>query len=112
MKATYSDGSLLLLTNSHLQVSDTLTIELDHENSWKIDESEGLATSSTDVVLNGTMELQSQITAKLVMSILETGTCLLPTLNEAIPPHKALISTLLNHWNKSQNLNDQRVPIT
>ena len=112
LKATYSDGSLLSLTNSHLQVSNTLTIELDNGNSWKIDESEGLASSSSDVVLNGTIEFQSQITAKLVMSILETGTCLLPTLNEAIPPHKAYISTLLNHWNESQNLTYQRVPIT
>ena len=107
----FSKGSFLRLECCDDDSPLKITIQTS-SHIWSVNEKEGLATRSDGFQCNGRLELQSELTGSLVESILKTGNCLLPDLQTALPPHRALLSSLLEHWNMSHDRQDLILPIT
>jgi hypothetical protein len=108
----FSGGSELIL-QSHNHVSQNiLSVKLENNDVWLIDEIKGTATSSRGYILNGRLEYQSEIAETVIKKILIKGTCELPTLKESSKQHAIFLDIMLEHWNYSNNCNDKLVPIT
>ena len=114
------DGELLvkfqnnieLLMKSNPNLEKKLKLSLSNRILWTIDEKKGVAKSTTGKKILGKIELQSKMTSSLIKQILIYGFCDLPELKESIVQHKKLIESLLKHWNKVNNRNDNLLPIT
>ena len=65
-----------------------------------------------NLVINGKLEYQSNITEQLVYDILNKGESSLQKLNSSLNMHRLIIQTLHNHWNYKVKKNDKIVPIT
>ena len=110
--AKFSGGTELLLKSNPNLVEDTIHIELQNKNIWVIDEGKGIAFESKEDILNGRLELQSDMTGPMVTKILTKGTCELPTLKKSLDQHTIFLDAMLQHWNHSNKCNDKAVPIT
>ena len=110
--AHFSDGTSLSLRSEVDSEAKPLRIELSNGVIWKIDEPAGTARSSNGEHIDGCIEFQSQLSGRLVDNILQNCTCELPLLDESAAMHAMFLDAMLNHWNLSQNRNDDRVPIT
>jgi len=110
--AHYSGGSELIMSSREPASQGVLQVNITNGDCWLIDEANGSAQSSTGIHINGRLEYQSELTAPLVNEILTNATCCLPTLKESSAQHAIFLDALLNHWNRSHNSNDKRVPIT
>ena len=111
VEAQFSGGSFAMLGAGESDVSDDLEVS-NGGLSWLIKEADGIARRSDGVEISGHMINQSEMTATLVESILETGTCDLPTLKESVALHRILICGFLRHWRQAGNPNATFVPIT
>jgi hypothetical protein len=111
MEAQFSGGSSAILGAGENDVSGGLEVS-NRGFSWLIKEADGMARRSDGVEVLGHMINQSEMTANLVESILETGTCDLPTLEESVALHRILINGFLKHWQKAGNPKATFVPIT
>ena len=110
MSVTYADGSLLILNADHS--TEPVTIEADAGGmAWLINESDGVARRSDGFSQPGVYELQSEMTPRLVDSILTSGTCALPTLGASVGIHRVLLQGLSDHWARSGGRKNG-VPIT
>ena len=111
LRARFSGGSTAVL-----QVNDGelhYTFELtDGELVWQMDETAGTATRSDGLSVPGRLPFQSEVTAGLVETILATGSCELPTLEESVELHRVFLAGLLAHWRKSVDPSADSVPIT
>jgi len=110
--ARFSGGSLLRLSSKNNAPEAPLLIKLLDGTVWEINELAGVARSSRGQRLDGQLEFQSQISARLVDHILVLAKCELPTLGESSAMHAIFLNAMLAHWNLSQNRNDDLVPIT
>jgi len=111
LKANFSGGSILTLEAHKDGEHLNLRVETD-KGCWILDEFNSVATDRTGAKTPGRLENQSEITPRLIDSILETGQCELPTIEESIPIHKVFLQRMLDHWNFSKECNDETVPIT
>ena len=110
MSVTYSAGSDLTLAADH--GTEPVTIEADDGGmAWLINESDGVARRSDGFSQPGVYELQSEMTPRLVDSILTSGTCALPTLGASVGIHRVLLQGLSDHWARSGGRKNG-VPIT
>lgn len=101
------------LTLHCMETDGAVEIEITTDNGlWQISEGNGEAVTPDGKYLYGELENQSDMTSRLVESILETGACELPSLDEALVLHRPFLNALIMHWNRSQNREDIRVPIT
>lgn len=110
--AYFSGGSTLALGSRGQADAQSLRINLADGTVWKIDEVNGVASSTNGDHADGSVALQSQLSGRLVDDILLGGQCDLPTLNESSAMHSVLLKAMLKHWNHSQKRNDICVPIT
>lgn len=110
--AHYSGGSELIMRSKVSASNDLLKVNIANGDRWLIDETNGSAQSSSGIHINGRLEYQSELTAPMVTEILTNGTCGLPTLKESSAQHAIFLDAMLNHWNRSRNSNDRKVPIT
>ena len=108
----FSGGTELILQSYSNVVEDIMYIELADKKNWIIDESKGIAFESKKDILNGQLELQSRMTGPMVAKILTHGICELPTLKESFEQHTIFLDAMLNHWNLSNNYDDNIIPIT
>ena len=111
LKAKYSCGSELIL-ESRTNGEGLLIHVKNLEGEWIIDEKNGIATGPKGKTILGRIENQSEMTARLVESILKTGQCELPSFEESSQTHQIFLQSMLEHWNKNQNKNDSIIPIT
>ena len=111
MKAKYSCGSELIL-ESRTNGEELLIHVKNLEGEWIIDEKNGIATGRKGKTIPGRIENQSEMTARLVESILKSGQCELPSFEESVQIHRIFLQSMLEHWNKIQNKNDSIFPIT
>jgi hypothetical protein len=86
-------------------------LKIDGEE-WHVSESEGLARSSDNRVVVGSIEFQSQMTAPLAQAIFSGSPCGLPTLAESAQQHTLFVGNLLEHWNQNMPNKLDRLPIT
>jgi hypothetical protein len=109
----FSGGTELLLQSYPDSVAELiLVVKLLNKDIWTINEGKGIAYSSNKDILEGKLELQSEITGPMITKILTQGTCELPTLQESVKHHKFFLNAMLKHWNLSNHCNDEVVPIT
>ena len=111
LEAQFSGGSFAVLGAKKDGISSGLRVS-DGHLLWMIKEGEGLAKCSDGIEVPGRLANQSEITAGMVESILETGTCELPVLTESVALHRILIRSLLKHWRRSGNPGATSIPIT
>jgi hypothetical protein len=79
---------------------------------WRVFEDQGYALSENGSRIDGDIGLQSEITAGLVGSILSSGTCNLPSLEESVQAHNVFIDALAGHWGNFSGNKTSIVPIT
>ena len=108
----YSSGTELLLRSSSTEENYAIKVELSNNNFWLIDETKGIAIDSKKDILEGKLELQSEMTGPLITKILTEGNCELAPLKQSITQHEFLLDVMLYHWNNSNNFKDKLVPIT
>jgi hypothetical protein len=111
VEARFSGGSCAVLVAKNDGVSVDIGVRNDHL-SWMIKEAEGLARRSDGVEISGRMKAQSELTAGMVDSIIETGTCELPTVKESAALHRIFILSMLKHWRQAGNPSATFIPIT
>ena len=111
LKAKYSCGSELIL-ESRTNGEKVLIHVKNLEGQWIIDEKNGIATRPKGKTIPGRIENQSEMTARLVESILKNGQCDLPSFEQSSQTHRIFLQSMLEHWNKAQNKNDTIFPIT
>ena len=110
--AHFEGGTNLRLNSEMGEDMKPIRVVLNNGVLWEIDESKGIFRSSDGLQFDGRIEPQSQLSGRLVDSILNRGRCDLPTLVESSATHKIIVDAMLIHWNRSQNRNDELVPIT
>ena len=110
MSITYSAGSRLTLVARHGPEPIVIEVEVGGL-TWVIDESEGVARRSDGIEQFGSLELQSEVTPRLIDSVLGSDNCALPTLEESVETHRVLLRALTAHWVLSGGRGDG-VPIT
>lgn len=112
LDAYFSNGSTLSLVARNEPEPSPLHIEFSDGTSWSINEGTGMAASNRGDRIDGHMELQSQLSGRLVEDILLRNRCDLPTLDASGPMHALFLKAMLSHWNSSQKRDDAYVPIT
>jgi predicted dehydrogenase len=58
------------------------------------------------------VQYQSQLTGKLLLQLVESGTCDLPDLQHASATHQIFLRAFLQHWNAQTGENNEVLPIT
>ena len=114
MFARYSGGSELTL-ESRPQKTGFNLLFTSEENEGYIDEKGGIAESKGEKrngKVFGRIELQSEITSRIVQQILCEGKCDLTPFEDSAKLHKAMLCSLLEHWNTSQKRHERILPIT
>ena len=111
LEARFLGGSHVLLTSQKNEELASLKAS-DSRLLWLINEAEGMARRSDGIEILGRMTPQSEMSASLVESILESGCCDLPTLEESAALHRIFIRSMLEHWKRTVNHTATFVPIT
>ena len=124
LAATYSGGSYGLLSATRPlalnepaggSMPDVLWIE-SPSLRWDIDqpfnELGSCASASDGREVHGRIEYQTERTAPLVDSLLNTGLCDLTDLTTSVSQHRILLRGLLERWREVDGSNADRVPIT
>jgi hypothetical protein len=111
LRAKFSGGKWVTL--KCMDNDEHMTIEVEtSEGKWQIIESISQAIAPDGQSFPGRLEYQSEMTARLVETILNTGSCQLPTINQAVELHRPFLNALITHWNQTQQKVDSKVPIT
>ncbi|MDC3357243.1 hypothetical protein OAX30_02815 [Pseudomonadales bacterium] len=96
-----------------VETDENMAIEVKtSEGLWQINECNGEAIAPDGQFFSGRLEYQSEMTARLVETIIDTGACELPSLDQAVVLHRPFLNTLITHWNQSQKRVDTKLPIT
>jgi hypothetical protein len=111
LSVTFDDGSQLDLVSESEKHEYKVSLKIDCDE-WTVSELEGFASRNDGYRVHGACEPQSQLTQGLTESILQTGRCDLPTLNDAAIQHRLLLDGLLAHWNSKMPNELIRLPIT
>lgn len=111
LRAKYSGGSIALLTVKQGEEAVCLEVN-DDQLSWSIEEANGVSNRSDGVEILGRMLYQSEMSSSLVTTLLESGDCELPTLEESVSLHRVFIDSMLKHWKQNVNPNAIAIPIT
>ena len=112
MTAKFSNGSSLILRSNKNFDNEFIKVYLRDNKEILINENEGFLISPNGKKSNGSLQLQSEITAPLIKKLILESNCELPTLNISAQQHSVFINSMLKHWNVSQKLEDSKVPIT
>jgi len=83
-----------------LENNESFLIYMNHSNSYR------------PIITNFDIEYQSNLTTALVNSLINNGTCSLPTYQEASKTHILFIIALLEKYNTLLNKNESVCPIT
>jgi hypothetical protein len=110
--AKFSGGSQAFLSAGEGEACYSLTVS-DHYRSCNINEEEGLASCSDGIeILSSRLPYQSELSAALVESILESCGCGLPTLEESVAIHRVFLRGMIEHWKQTVDPDAICVPIT
>ena len=111
--AKFSNGSKLILNSDPNEKNEIIKVKQKNKKIWRIDEKNGKAYMlNKEKFIDGKIDYQSELTKKIVTKLLTTGKLNLPSLDESLNNHEIFLSSMLSHWNKSNNLNDTSLLIT
>jgi hypothetical protein len=109
----FSGGTELSLVSSLYDLNNSFFIrDTTSGITWNINEYKGIAISSDGNRIKGKKKLQSEITKTLVESILDTGKCELPILEESCEIHELFLEKILEHWRFYKDPKALSIPIT
>ena len=108
----FSGGIELILQSSTNLTENILKVKFNNGDTCEIFEKKGTAIFSNGSILNGKLDLQSEIGGPIITKILKNGICELPTFEESSGQHMIFLNSMLDHWNSSNKINDKLVPIT
>lgn len=111
LDAQFSGGSNMRLTARPGKVDYAFEFT-DGEHVWHMDEVAGRASRSDGLVIPGRIPYQSEVTGDLIETLLKTGGCRLPTLDESVQIHTVFLSSILLHWRRHVDAYATEVPIT
>jgi hypothetical protein len=111
LEVSYSSGSRVVLSCEPGEVRYFFQFS-DADHAWSMNEERGTALRSDGLAVLGSLPYQSEETGPLVQRLLDSGTCLLPTLEESSRMHSVFLRSLLNHWRKYMDPHATEVPIT
>jgi hypothetical protein len=111
LSAIYSNGSSLTLNSSLDDTAYQVSVKTEGVE-WNIQELNGIATRSDGKEFPGKLEHQSEITARLIELILNTGSCELPDLETSVYQHLKLLGALLDDWNLKMSDKRTKLAIT
>jgi hypothetical protein len=111
LEARFSGGSSVSLTARTGDVIYDFEFT-DGEHVWHMDEVAGNASRSDGLAIPGRIPYQSEVTGDLVETLLQTGSCALPTLDQSAHIHSVFLRSLLSHWRRHVNASATEVPIT
>ncbi len=111
LDARFSGGSSVKLTARPGDVVYAFELT-DGKHVWQIDEVAGTASRMDGLTIPGRIPYQSEVTGGLVETLLETGNCALPTLDQSAQMHSVFLRSLLLHWQLHMDTNATEVPIT
>lgn len=111
LKTVYANKSEAFFTSIPYLTDMTLNIIQDNKQ-WVVQETTGKAYSSDGQCLEGRLNYQSELTEMMVMEIIESGTCMLPTLSQSASAHRIFLASLILHWNHSHDQKIIKLPIT
>ena len=110
LKAEFSGGSVANIYADETNEPELIRVINNH--SWYISEKDGLAKRSDGIIISGNIIFQSDLTAPLIESILDYGSCNLPLLKESAELHRVFIRHMYEHWKRAGNPLATYVPIT
>ena len=99
----YSSGSIARLVSDDNDSNFIIEINT-KENKWVINWDKDIE--------NGKIPMQSDRTHIIVENILINNKCGLPTLEQSSQLHNVFLEAMISHWNSSNNINTNKVPIT
>jgi hypothetical protein len=112
LRVLFEDDSVLTLSSENHNQDGGGAIFVVGGYVWRVFENQGYALSEDGSRIDGDIGLQSEITAGLVNSILSSGACNLPSLEESIQAHNVFIDALAGHWSNFSGSQTSIVPIT
>lgn len=114
--AQFSNGSIaeIISDDSNDPVLIKVASKYDQRisHSWTINEFNGIAKRSDELIINGKIDYQSEMTPVLIDSIISNGDCNLPSLKISAELHRIYISKMLEHWTRTKDPDAKSVPIT
>ena len=113
----YKDGSILrLICNNEGDSNNAIILKVFKKNKLisEINELKGEANFFNKKIIYGNIELQSEMSGRLVRNILESGDCELTPLEESIYQHKLLIKSLSADWSEfsKDKIQNDYAPVT
>ena len=114
LKANYTDHSQLTINCVDYPVETTLDFITD-DGKISVNEISGIWTDLQNNENHGHLEFQSTMTGKIADLILDRTNSLdlpLPSFQEIFKMHSLMLEVFRNHWNSSNNVNLQLIPIT
>ncbi|WP_397411239.1 hypothetical protein [Polaromonas sp.] len=111
IEARFSGGSTMRI---HAQQGEVFyTFELvDGEQVWRMTEQTGTAVRSDGLEVPGRIPFQSELSGDLVVALLTTGYCGLPSVAQSVAMHRIFIRGLLLHWRQTMDPGASLLPIT
>lgn len=101
VKIKFNNGSMLVVNdNTEPKNQSKFIISRDKKVLLTIDEAKGVAQFSNGEVLHGNVLPQSKLTGGALDSLLEIGSCALPTVSASAACNRLFTSTLFAHWRK------------
>jgi hypothetical protein len=111
LKANFAGGLDVFLDSKNTNTPHIIEV-MTTDGDWIVNEVEGRAIGPGGNVILGRVELQSDMSALLVETILELKDCELPTLADAVELHRPFLKSLFSHWNQTNICYDSKLPIT
>tara|TARA_B100001142_G_C14262077_1_gene627434 strand:+ start:230 stop:1174 length:945 start_codon:yes stop_codon:yes gene_type:complete len=96
IKCEFEKGSVLNV-NCKNDDSPLIINIFEKDYSWEISEKNGKAIRSDGLQINGKIEMQSEITQKIITKIIQTGDCSLPKLKDSAKIHYVYLNNLLSN---------------
>jgi hypothetical protein len=111
LQANFSGGGYVEISSTKSLEPITLEIS-DSNSSWTIAEINGLAKNSDGREILGAINLQSEMSASILESIVANGKCGLPSLDQSASLHTVYINSMLKHWQDCMDSTAVSIPIT
>ena len=100
LSVEFNDGSCLLMASGDVQ-NTPIQVSTKTQLYYELDEISGTLKGSNILELNCKTEFQSDLTGMVFDSIVEDGSCGLPSLKDSVECSELVTESLTEHWQKN-----------